>query len=170
MKQSTIGRSGTAPARGAGAHHREQHRVEVLHVDRAAAPDVAVLDLPGERVDLPVLGRGRYDVEVPVQQQRALAAGLSAPLRHQRRAAAVELEQLGLDPDLVEQPGDVLGGLALARPGLVAVVAGVDPDQVATQVDDLAGRVVGRVVRRCSCSDGPGHAPILTPRAGPLPM
>ena len=71
VKQSTIGRSGTRPGAGAGPDDREQHRVEVLHVDRAAAPDVAVLDLAGERVDLPVLGRRRHDVEVAVQQQRA---------------------------------------------------------------------------------------------------
>ena len=32
------------------AHDREHHRVEVLHVDRAAAPEVAVADLAGERV------------------------------------------------------------------------------------------------------------------------
>ena len=46
---------------GAGARpdDREQHRVEVLHVDRAAAPHEAVLDLAGERVDLPVLGGRR---------------------------------------------------------------------------------------------------------------
>ncbi len=68
---------------GPGADDGQQHGVEVLHVDRAAAPQVAVADLAGERVDLPVLGRGRHDIEVAVQQQRVLAAGLSAPLRHQ---------------------------------------------------------------------------------------
>ena len=54
-----------------GPHDREQHRVEVLHVDRAAAPEVAVLDLAGERVDRPVVRRGGYDVEVAVEQQRS---------------------------------------------------------------------------------------------------
>jgi len=48
------------------AHDAQQHRVEVLHVDRAAAPQVAVADLPRERVDLPVLGGRRDDVEVAV--------------------------------------------------------------------------------------------------------
>ena len=61
-----------------------------------------------------------------------------------RRPARLELEELGLDADLVEQRGDVLGRLPLPRPGLVAVVGGVDPDQVAAQLDDLAGGVVGQ--------------------------
>ena len=57
---------------GAGAlacpHHREQHGVEVLHVDGPAAPEVAVLHLAGERVDGPVVGLGGHDVEVPVDE------------------------------------------------------------------------------------------------------
>ena len=47
------------------------------------------------------------------------------------------LEELGLDADLVEQAGDVLGGRPLPRPGAVAVVGRVDPDQVAADLDDL---------------------------------
>ena len=76
MKQSTIGRVGHPAGAGPGPHDGEQHRVEVLHVDRAAAPEVAVLDLAGERVDLPVLGRRRDDVEVAVQQQPAAVVAL----------------------------------------------------------------------------------------------
>ncbi len=51
------------------AYDRQQHPVEVLHVDRAAAEEVAVDDLGGERVDLPVAGLRGHDVEVPVDQQ-----------------------------------------------------------------------------------------------------
>ena len=47
------------------------------------------------------------------------------------------LEQLRADPDLVEQTGDVLGSRPLTRTGAVAVVRGVDPDQVAADLHDL---------------------------------
>ncbi len=79
VKHSTIGplRLGARP--GPRPHDGEQHRVEVLHVDRAAAPQVAVLDLAGERVHLPVVGLGGDDVEVAVQQQRVVAAAPAAP-------------------------------------------------------------------------------------------
>ena len=67
--------------------HRQEHRVEVLHVDRAAAPQVAVLDLAGERVDLPVLGGGRYDVEVAVQEEREPSDGPQCATREVRPGA-----------------------------------------------------------------------------------
>ena len=41
----------------------------VLHVGRAAAPDVAVAHGPGEGRDAPFVGLGRHDVEVPEQPQ-----------------------------------------------------------------------------------------------------
>ena len=47
----------------------QHHRVHVLHVDRAAAPDAAVGDLAGERVVPPVGGVGGHDVEVAVDEQ-----------------------------------------------------------------------------------------------------
>ena len=79
VKHSVIGRSGTRAGRGRGPDDGEQHRVEVLHVDRAAAPQAAVADLARERVDLPVLGGGRDDVQVAVQQQRRRRAGPVPP-------------------------------------------------------------------------------------------
>ena len=51
----------------------EHHADHVLHVDRAAAPDVAVLDGAGERVHAPVGGLGGHHVEVAVDQQRTAA-------------------------------------------------------------------------------------------------
>ena len=51
------------------ADDRQHHRVHVLHVDRAAAPDAVVGDLAGEGVVLPVFGVGRDDVEVTVDEQ-----------------------------------------------------------------------------------------------------
>ena len=68
---------------------------------------------------------------------------------HRGGAALVRLEDLRLQPHLGELLGDVLGRLALARARVVAVVAGVDPDQVAAEVDDLvlAGDAVAASVR-----------------------
>jgi hypothetical protein len=130
----------------AGAHDAQQHRVEVLHVDRAAPPDVTVLDLAAERVDLPVGRLGRYDVEVAVDQQRG-ATVAAAPARHHVGPARAALDDPALDPDLVEQRGDVLGGLALPRPVVRAVVGRVDGDQVLAELDDLTGGVVRAVCR-----------------------
>ncbi|HEX2050323.1 MAG TPA: DsbA family protein, partial [Actinomycetota bacterium] len=53
------------------------------------------------------------------------------------------LSDAGLDPDLVEQRGDPLGGLALTRGLAVAVVGRVDPDQLAAELHDLGRGVVG---------------------------
>ena len=52
------------------AHHGQGHRVHVLHVDRPATPDAAVLHLTGERMNSPVVGVGGHDVEVPVDEER----------------------------------------------------------------------------------------------------
>ena len=80
-------RRGAGP--GPGTDHAEQHGVEVLHVDRAATPDAPVDDLAGERRHRPVLGVRRYDVQVPVDQQRAQRPvdALRLPVRHQRGPA-----------------------------------------------------------------------------------
>ena len=67
--------AGRAPSRPHPvADDGEDHRVHVLHVDRAAAPDAAVGDLAGERVDLPLLGHGRHDVEVAVDEERVVSS------------------------------------------------------------------------------------------------
>ena len=147
------------PGAGPGAHHREQHRVEVLHVDGAAAPQVAVLHLAGERVHRPVVGLGGHDVEVAVQQQRVAVAG--APARHHVGPPLDAFVDLRLQADLGQQRGDVLGGLALARSGPVAVVGGVHADQVAADLDDLTGRVVAAAA--LAVLHARGHDPILAP-------
>ena len=91
-----------------------------------------------------------------------------APVRRRRsgRSTLVRrssgLDDLGLDADLGELGRDVLGGCPLPRPGPVAEVGRVDPDQLAAQLDDLVGgrTPVGRVLGgRC-------HGPILPPADG----
>ena len=54
---------------GSGPDDAQDHRVEVFHVYRAATPDAVVDDLPSERVDGPVVGMGRHDIQVAVDEQ-----------------------------------------------------------------------------------------------------
>ena len=129
MKQSTSGRSGTTPARARARTVESSIGVEVLHVDGAAAPELALVDLAAERVQLPVARRRR------VRRRGARGTSDGSPWSPPQRASTLVrpglgLPQLALDADLVEQRRDVLGGLALARTRLVAEVGGVDPDQV----------------------------------------
>ena len=83
VKHSTTAARAPAPARPA-PDDGQHHRVQVLHVDGAATPHAAVADLARERVDLPVLGRRRYDVEVAVHQQSVAATRGPAPLARPR--------------------------------------------------------------------------------------
>ena len=140
---------------GARSYGREQHRVEVLHVDGAATPHLTVVDLPAEGVQLPVVRVGRYDVEVTVHQHGV--AVRPAPPGKDIGASGLGFPQLGLDPDLVEERGDVLGGLAFARAGLVTEVRGVDADEVAADLGDLTRRVVAG----CRLLAGLAHDPIV---------
>ena len=82
---------------GAGAGEvpdvREDHRVHVLHVDRAATPDAAVALLGGEGVDLPVGGVGRDDVEVTVHREAGPRGVLALEAHDDGRAAGLALEQ-----------------------------------------------------------------------------
>ena len=157
------------PGRAARAHpladHRQQDRVEVLHVHRAAAPDVAVDDLAGERVDLPVGRDRRHHVGVAVDQQRRQrgVAALGCPVGDQSGAARLGLEQLAGDADLVELRGDVLGRLPLALGARRAEVGGVEADQVAAQSCDLVvaagSEVMGPSCHRARPADRPFRQP-----------
>ena len=139
------GRSGTCA--GQVAHRREHHRVHVLHVDRAAAPHAAVTLLPRERVDRPVGGVGRHHVEVPVHAERTALAVGTRDAHGDADPPRVALEGLRLQADLAQQVDDVLGRLRLAGAAAVPVVAGVDPDELLADPDDLVLRA----------ADGVGH-------------
>ena len=127
---------------------REHHADHVLHVDRAAAPDVAVLDGAGERVHAPVGGLGGHHVEVAVDQQRAaVRVGAGQPGEDVAAARCAGLDVLGLVADLLELLGDPVGALRLALGGLeLTGVGGVEPDQRADEVDHLVGCARGRSV------------------------
>ncbi len=125
--------------------HREQDGVEVLHVDGPASPDAAVRHLARERIDLPVRRVRRDDVEVAVQQQRRLRAVRRSEGGEHVRPAGLGFDQLGGDPDLGQARRDVLRGHPLPWPGIVAVVRGVDPDQVGRDPHDLVVSGAGAV-------------------------
>ena len=126
-----------APLAGHLPDDGQDHRVHVLHVHGAAAPDQAVDLLGAERVHGPVLGPRRHDVEVTVQHERGPRRVLALEPHDDAGPAGGALEQLGVEPDLGEQAHDVLGGRALPRPGVVAVVRRVDADEVAADLHDL---------------------------------
>ena len=130
------------PVRARWRTAREDHRVHVLHVDRAAAPDAAVALLRRERVDRPVGGVRRHDVEVAVHAQRAALAVGARDAHGHADPAGVALEGLRLQAHLAQPVDDVRGRLAPPR---------------------------GRCRRRsCSCRSGsaPGRSGRPRPRGG----
>ena len=109
---------------------------------------------PGERVVGPVVGVGRHDVGVAVDEQRRAATGprpRSGPRSRRgpcatRRSAARARPRRASPRRTRRRPAP--------RARVVAVVAGVDPDQIAAELDDLvlAGDATGRCVTRSTRS------------------
>jgi hypothetical protein len=97
----------------------------------------SVADLRRERVDLPVGGMGRHDVEMPVHDEPR-AAGVSAlQPHHDRRTPRAALHELRSQADLVQRGHDVFGCRSLAIAAVVARVDRRDPDEVAADLGDL---------------------------------
>ena len=112
----------------------ELHDAHPLHVERAAAPDVALAHLAAERVDGPVLALEGHDVGV-VEQDQLLAARAVAGQRGDERGAAGRVRRL------VEPVGD-----ALAIEDRAVEVAGAR--LVAGRVDGVDADVGGEQLRR----------------------
>src|SRR6202042_1832103 len=142
----------TAALTQALADDGEDHRVHVLHVDGAAAPDAVFFvagaagagaagacgaDVARERVNLPVRRIRRDDVEVAVQEQGRPGLILAGDAGDHAGPAGRGFQDGRLEADVGEERGDVLGRLALAGTGIVAPVGRIDPDQVAAQAGDL---------------------------------
>ena len=70
--------TGSTGLRDEPCEHAHLERDHALHVDGAAAVDIAVGDVRCERIVAPALGRGGHDVEVGQEQQR-IAAGAITP-------------------------------------------------------------------------------------------
>ncbi len=123
---------------------RQDHGVHVLHVDRAAAPQHPVADLACEGIDAPVLGDRGDDVEVPVQDECGLVAVAPGHPGHHVGATRDRLVELGLETECREVGADVFGRFALPRSTAAAVVRRVEPDEIASDRDDLGERRIGR--------------------------
>jgi hypothetical protein len=124
------------------ARDGESHRDHALHVDRAAAPHVAVADLPGEGMHRPVGGVGRHHVEVAVHQQRAARRiGAGQPDDHIAAPPGARFDIGDLVAHLGELARDILRGrLFCANFFRITEIACVDRDQLAGQRDHLGDR------------------------------
>jgi hypothetical protein len=105
-----------------GGHAHGHH---LLHVDRPPAPELAVVDLPGERRVPPAPGLGRDHVHVAVEQQRGLGPVAPGEAGDQVGPPRGRRQHLRLHPGRGQgagQEGDRLG-LVAGR------VGGVEPQQ-----------------------------------------
>ena len=128
-------------------HDAGAHRGHVLHVDRAAAPHVAVVDLAAERIVLPLRRVGLDDVEVRVEEERGLGA-VAPEARDHVRAALGLREELRLQAGIAEMIGHALGADVLVAVALVtgAAIDARHADEIAQQRD--ARVALGAPVRR----------------------
>jgi hypothetical protein len=123
---------------------RDQHAAHVLHVDRAAAPHIAVGDRTGERVHAPVRRLGGHHVEVPVQQQGpAVRIAALEPGEQIAPARRSGLDVFGRVTDLFQLFTHPAGAFGLALGGCgFAGVGRVKADERADEVNHLGFGVV----------------------------
>jgi len=100
------------------------HDRHVLHVDGAAAPDVAVVDLAAKRRMLPALRLGLDDVEMRGQQERRLLARAFEP-RDDVLPLGRLADQLRRKPASRQQVRQIFGGRRL----VAGRVGGVDSNE-----------------------------------------
>ena len=82
----------------------ELHRDHRLHVDRAAAVDVAVGQVRRERVVAPALGRRGHDIEMGQQEQRLAARPVAAQAGVDGAASGLRFDDLGLEAGRGQHP------------------------------------------------------------------
>ena len=143
-------RAGSSPAARASATSTlddpELEGDHVLHVDRAAAVDVAVGDVAGERVVGPAVGRRGHDVEVGQQQERVAAGAVAAQPDVDRAATGDRLDDLRLEAEVGQAVREIArdARLAVGADGRWRVDRR-DPDEVAEGLDEAGvGGVPGR--------------------------
>src|SRR5512132_380653 len=107
------------PQPGQQPHHGHAHGHHLLHVDRAPAPDDAVVDLAGERRVAPAPGLGRDHVDVAVEQQRGRSPVAPGEAGDQVGPARGRRQHLRLHPGPTQGVGQELdaGGLVAGRVG-----------------------------------------------------
>lgn len=139
----------------------DDHGIHVLHVDGATTPEHAVLDDAAEGVDGPIGRICRDHVEVAVNDERRLLG--VAPLHPCDDAGApgVGVEELRLQAERAQVLCHVLGGLCLAVRPALAVVRGVEADEV-TRNDGSGVELRNIVCRRIT---GLGHGFTLPDRS-----
>ena len=121
------------------AHDLHFHRHHRLHVDGAAAPDVAFRKVAAERVVGPAFRFGWHHVQVREEQQRLAAGAVAAEPRHDRTAAGKRLHDRRLDALVSEDAFEVT-----SREELVAGrVDGLNPDEGPDQFDQLGEFAIG---------------------------
>ena len=113
------------------AKGRDDHRVHVLHVHRPAAPEHSVADCSLEGVDCPIRRVGGYDIRMPVHDQRRLAGVRSGYACDDACAPGRGVDVLRRQTEPLEVRAEVFGRLRLAVGSALAVVRGVETDEVA---------------------------------------
>jgi hypothetical protein len=118
---------------GEAAHDLDFHRHHRLHIDRAAAPDVAVGQIAGERVVGPA-GRLRgHDVEMREKEQRVAASPVAVNASDYRTPAGERFHDRGPEPLIGEHLLQVSSGKDL----VAGRVDGLDPNQRSQQLDQF---------------------------------
>ena len=153
VEQVALGPEAAPHERAEDDRHR---RREVEHVDRAAAPHLAVDQLAAERVVPPAGGVDGHDVGVAHQAQRrriGIGAGNAGDERGaaRRRLPPLDVDAVALDVGLQHV------GVACLESGLGgALVDALVADQRLQQLDRLTGQIGS-------------HAPSLAPSQGRRP-
>ena len=122
----------------------EDHRVHVLHVDRAAAPDVAVPTSPENGCTVHSAGSAGTTSRWPwISSAPRSASAPSSRANTLPRPGAPDSTYSGSIADLVELLGHPARAFGLALGGLGFVGVGrVEPDQLADELDDLVARLL----------------------------
>ena len=155
-REHEVALRGSAGAQQVGGG-REDHRVHVLHVHGAAAPEHPVADLPRERIDRPVRGIGGDHVEVAMDDEGRLLGVAARDASDDARATRVGVDQLRSEAELTQVRGDVLGRLLLRLRLPLPVVRRVEADEITGDADGL----VGLEIRQVAVVRRGGHATTL---------
>src|SRR5450631_765303 len=116
----------------------QDHGVHILHIDRATPPDTAVPDLGGEGIHLPVGCVRRHHVQVSMDRQSRTSPVRTLNADKDIGAPWCALDIPWIEPEPDKLLHDVRCAGSLARAGTIAVVAGVDLDEIAADADNFS--------------------------------
>ena len=130
-----------------GARGADAGGESALHVDRAAAPDISVIDVAAERVAAP--GRDvphRHHVDVTTDDQALVL--VAVPVADHVRSVRERLPLAGLETDLAQAARDDVLGIGLPveiRIHLELGIDGRDSDQLPGELDDIVPLTLHRL-------------------------